>query len=296
MKRILLILSLLLFAGLSAWYFTKPYDYRVNMQVPALNGTVEQSFLAWSASLDSSTVTTSTRKFNHDITREGKHYNFEWQLEEGSDRHTDISVYIRADSTGFQDRLSLLFSETLLEKHSEGLLLDYLAFLENHLANFRIRFAGRDTLTEKYCACVVTKTTQSGKAWGMMKNYPLLNGVLGDQGVQLDGRPFLAIREWDRENHTLSYDFCYPVKRSDSLPTHPEIFYRKFESVPALKAVYNGNYITSDRAWYLLLKEAERLGIEDHDLPVEIFFNNPNMGGNELEWTAEIYLPLGKKY
>jgi hypothetical protein len=28
------------------------------------------------------------------------------------------------------------------------------------------------------------------------------------------------------------------------------------------------------------------------DTPVEVFYNNPNMGGNALTWKAEIYLPL----
>jgi len=34
-----------------------------------------------------------------------------------------------------------------------------------------------------------------------------------------------------------------------------------------------------------------------HDLktigePIEFFYNNPNFGGNELEWKAEIFLPV----
>lgn len=294
-KTFLLILSLVL-VGLAIWYFTKPYDYRVNMSVPALNGTVEQSFITWAKSLDSCTITTSKSTFEQQITWEGEPYDFRWELKEPSDLESEVAVFISSPGFDWADRVSLLISSTELETHSKAILGDYLSFLENHLANFRVRIAGRDTLPAKFCACVETKTTQSGKAWGMMKNYPLLNGVLGDQGVALDGRPFLAVREWDRVNHQLVYDFCYPVKETDSLPSHPELYYRRFEAVPALKAVYNGNYITSDRAWYHLIKEAAALGIEDYELPVEIFYNNPNMGGNELEWTAEIYLPLGKKY
>lgn len=294
-KTVLLILSLIL-VGLTIWYLTKPYDYRVNMSVPALNGTVEQSFITWANSLDSCTIKTSGNIFQQKLTWEGEHYEFQWELEEPSDRKSDIAVFISSPDFDSADRIALLFSNTKLETHSTTVLSDYLSFLENHLANFKVRIADRDTLPAKFCACVETKTSQRGKAWGMMKNYPLLNGVLGDQGVVLDGRPFLAVREWDREKHTLVYDFCYPVIESDSMPSHPEMFYRNFDAVPALKAVYNGNYITSDRAWYHLLKQAAALGIENYELPVEVFYNNPNMGGNELEWTAEIYLPLGKKY
>ena len=56
--------------------------------------------------------------------------------------------------------------------------------------------------------------------------------------------------------------------------------------------IYNGNYITSDRAWYELLDDAERKNIEVHQTPVEVFYNNPNYGGDELNWKAEIYMPL----
>ena len=70
----------------------------------------------------------------------------------------------------------------------------------------------------------------------------------------------------------MSYDRLYPKK--------------------ALKAIYHGNYITSDRAWYALMDYAEKNGIEVVPEPVEVFFNNPNMGGDALNWTAEIYLPI----
>jgi len=59
-----------------------------------------------------------------------------------------------------------------------------------------------------------------------------------------------------------------------------------------LKAIYNGNYITSDRAWYALLDYAAKNGIAVTGLPIEIFNNNPNMGTNELEWETEIFMPL----
>ena len=64
------------------------------------------------------------------------------------------------------------------------------------------------------------------------------------------------------------------------------------ESVKALKATYNGNYITSDRAWYALLEHAERNAIKVSETPIEVFYNNPNFGGDELQWNAEIFMPL----
>jgi len=46
------------------------------------------------------------------------------------------------------------------------------------------------------------------------------------------------------------------------------------------------------RAWYALINYAKKNNIEIEKKPVEIFYNNPNFGGNELDWKAEIYLPI----
>ena len=61
-----------------------------------------------------------------------------------------------------------------------------------------------------------------------------------------------------------------------------------------MKAEFNGNYIFSDRAWYELRDYAEKKGLKVTDKPLEIFFNNPNMGGDELQWKADIYMPLAE--
>jgi effector-binding domain-containing protein len=79
------------------------------------------------------------------------------------------------------------------------------------------------------------------------------------------------------------------------LPGHPDLNYKQIPATRALKAIYNGNYITSDRAWYTLLDYAEKMKEEVTPLPLEVFHNNPNMGGNELQWKAEIYMPLKEK-
>lgn len=294
MRRWLLIGLGIIFIAILGWYYLKPYDYQVNLTVPAIPGTVEQSLLTWSETQDSSTVSILNGSLQQRFKVGERTYIYSWELK-GTNDNTDISVFVHDPQYTFKDRLALLFEESRLESDSKSVVKDYLSFLQAHLSRFRVRIVGADSLPAKFCACVETKTSQRGKAWGMMKNYPLLNGVLGDAGVELDGRPFLQIREWNKIGQQLVYDFCYPIKKQDSLPQHPEIYYREFEQQAALKAVYNGNYITSDRAWYHLLREAREQGLPNTGLPVEVFFNNPNMGGNELQWTAEIYLPLEKR-
>ena len=77
-----------------------------------------------------------------------------------------------------------------------------------------------------------------------------------------------------------------------SLPFIEEIRYLEVPPRKALMAEYNGNYITSDRAWYALLDYAEKNKLGVTGLPLEVFYNNPTLGGDALRWKAEIYIPL----
>ena len=71
-----------------------------------------------------------------------------------------------------------------------------------------------------------------------------------------------------------------------------KVTYLNLNKGQGLIAIYNGNYITSDRAWYALLNYADKNNISVDALPIEIFYNNPEMGGNALLWKTEVYLPL----
>ena len=104
----------------------------------------------------------------------------------------------------------------------------------------------------------------------------------------------IAFKDGDQNISTdrIKYNFCYPILKPDSLPQDGLVFFKEFQGGAAVKATYNGNYISSDRAWYALLEYAEKKGLKVKETPVEIFFNNPNMGGDALKWRADIYLPL----
>ena len=128
-----------------------------------------------------------------------------------------------------------------------------------------------------------------------MQNYGLLATVMGSNDVKLNGPPFVEITNWDMQTDSIAYNFCFPIIRSEKLPNHPIIKYKRVFANKALKATYNGNYITSDRAWYTLLKKAKDENKDIELTPIEYFHNNPNFGGDALRWKAEIYMPLSKK-
>ena len=280
--------------GLLIWYFAKPYDYRVTFKVRTLPGIVNQTIQVWSATLDSATVATgnSLGELTQQITFEDSLQQFSWKITPLTDSTSRVRVYASDPEHFLANRLQIPFADTDFEKRTRNTLLDFNSVLSEHLKEFRVRISGKAALKSTFCACTHVAGRQFDKARGMMQNYPLLGTILADNGVPLNGPPFIEIQEWDMLEGRIAYDFCYPIRRTEKLPEHPDILYRQFDGGPALKAIYNGNYITSDRAWYALMHHAESNNIQVTGLPVEIFLNNPNVGGDALQWTAEIYMPI----
>ena len=167
--------------------------------------------------------------------------------------------------------------------------------LKDHTNKIKVTLLGEEDIPSKYLAYVPIKATQFQKAGGMMQNFSYLTNELYTSGVQLDGPPMLEVTQWDMENDSLYYNFGQPIIRSEKLPIGTDIQYKRLFSKRALKAEYNGNYITSDRAWYALLDYAKKHNIEVEPHPVEIFYNNPSTGAAELTWKAEIYMPIKEK-
>lgn len=294
MKRIGIILLIIIF-GVLAWYFLiKSHDYQVDFNVEANAGTVYQTIKSWNDVQDMSKIIkvegiykiTQELQFNDSI------HQYSWNIRPLNDSTSHISVYATDMDHSMRNKIAIPFSDTNFEKRTRQSLLDFNNKLNEHLESIKVQVVGMSEIRSAYCACTTLSTSQFNKARGMMKDYPLLNGILANNNVVLDGPPILEVTRWNMEKDSLEFNFCYPIIKSDSLPTHPQIHYKQIRSKKAIKAVYNGNYITSDRAWYALLDYAKRTHQEVTALPLEIFYNNPNMGGDELRWKAEIFMPL----
>lgn len=294
MRKVLTVIIGFVVLGVLWYLFIKRGDYQVNFDAKANSGTVSQMVKLWSKALDNSEITdwdglstVSQRiKFNDST------HVYYWKLKPVHDSLTEVSVRVTDIDHSLQNRVSLLFSDTDFKKRTRKSILDFGQKLNEHLDNFRVTVEGVEDLGTTYCACVEVETTQYGKAEGMMKNYLFMSTVLVNNNIELNGVPFVEITHWDKEKDSIAYDFCYPIIRSERLPRIKTIKYKRLFDARVIKAEYNGNYITSDRAWYSLLNYADRNGYEVDGLPIEFFYNNPNMGGDELRWKAEVYLPI----
>lgn len=296
MRKIIFFIGVILIGGFIWYLFIKPHDYQVNFKVKTFPGTINQFIKTWSTNIEHSEVLKQENEDLLELKQQLKFgdstYIYTWNIIPETDSTSLVKVYVKDTEHSFSNKLLVPFSDTDFEKRTRKTLLDFNKKLSEHITTFKVKIIGVEQINSTFCACTNLTTTQFGKAGGMMKDYPLLDGILANNGVKLNGRPFLEVTNWDMVNENLTFNFCYPILKSDILPQHPELIYKRFPSITGVKAEYYGNYITSDRAWYALLDYAKENNISVKALPIEVFHNNPNMGDNELKWKTEVYLPL----
>ncbi|MEE1961255.1 GyrI-like domain-containing protein [Allomuricauda taeanensis] len=294
MKKVFISVPILLLVLLLWYLFIKPQDYQVSFKAKAIPGTIYETVKAWNMGFDSVVPLQfeSPTHFEQTIVVNDSVHVYEWNITPIHDSLSQVKVNIKDPEHTLKNKVSVPFSDTDLEKGVRKTLIQFNGFLNDHLKDFKVSIVGEAELFSSFCACVALNTTPENKARGMMANYSLLNSFLVENGVTLNGLPFVEVENWDLKANMLTYNFCYPILRSEKLPNHPDIAYKRIFSKKTLKAIYNGNYITSDRAWYALLDYAQKNNIAVENKPIEVFYNNPNMGGNELNWKTEVYMPL----
>ena len=294
MKKFSAIIGFLII-GFLLWYLIiKPYDYLVTFKVKTSAGTINQSIKLWNTSLENSSPIQqeNLKNLTQQIIVKDSTFNYDWSISSVNDSISKVNVYVTDIDHSFANKISIPFGTTDFEKRTQNTITNFIDKLKEHLNKIRVRVVGIDSTRTTYCAYIPMKGLQIEKARGMMQNYSLLTSVLSAENIEMNGTPFVEITNWNTQNDSIAYNFCFPVIKSDSLPIDPRIQYKQYNGVKALKASYNGNYITSDRAWYALLDYAGNNDIEIVKKPLEVFYSNPNFGGDELKWEAQIYLPI----
>lgn len=294
MKKILFVVIVFLIGGLVWYLFLKPYDYVVNFEAKTFPGAIQQTIQLWNNRLDNSeiidkegiTELTQQLKFGDSV------HIYKWQMIRINDSLSKIKVYARDRDYSLSNKIAIPFSDTDFEKRTRKTILDLGEMLVNHIDKFKVDVVGKEQLKSTYCACTSMQTSQLSKTKGMRDDFPLLDNFFVNNDVRLNGQPFIEVTDWDMLRDSIQFNFCYPIIQPELDPYHPEIIYKRLPRKQAIKAVYYGNYTTSDRAWYALLDYARENNLEVTGLPVEFFFNNPNLGGDELNWKAEVYMPI----
>ena len=292
MRKWILGLGFVLIAVIIWYLFIKPFDFSVSFKAKTLPEIINQSVKVWNGQVKGTIAQNSSGNIEQRIQTQNDSLTYHWDISMLNDSISQVKVFVKDENLSILDKLKIPFSDTNYEKAVKEDLTEFLVLLNDQLKNIKITIIGVSSIDSTYCAYVPIKGKQFEKARGMMEYYSLLSSMFIDKDVELNGPPFVEITKWDRETDSIFYNFCYPIIKKDSLPPHNKVKYKQFEGRKAIKAIYNGNYMTSDRAWYALQHYAEKNSLDIIDLPIEVFKNNPNMGGNELEWETAVYLPL----
>jgi len=295
MKKKIISLIGALFLGVLLWYlFIKPYDYLVSFKAKTFPGAINQSIKTWNKSLENRGVIDQVdiNNLTQQITFNDSIFSYKWKINSINDSTSNVKIYIKNIDHSLKNKIMIPFSNTDFEKRTKSTLVGFTEKLNEHIKKFKVDIKGESEIRSTYCAYVPIKTDQLGKAKGMMDNYSLLSTHIAKNEIELNGLPFIEVMSWDMVNDSIYYNFCYPIIEKDSLAPHKLISYKQVDSKKALKAIYNGNYITSDRAWYALIDYADKRKIQIDFKPFEIFHNNPGLSGDELNWKAEVYLPI----
>ncbi len=293
MKRIFFYSCLVVLACLGYYVFFNSYDYKVSFKAKTLPGDVIETLRIWNKSLKESEIlqVDSFNTLKQFIKWNENEYVFDWHFS-FADSLTEIQVGITQPGHSKKNRLFIPFSEQEIERDAEGISRVFFDVLRQHLEITKVKIVGESEIDSSFCFCKRIVTTQTDKANAMMQYYPVINSVVESISLKVLGAPGVKVVRWNHSDNFLEYDFCFPVMSSDSLVNVESFEYRAFKKTKALKAIYNGNYITSDRAWYELIEYAQSNGYKTTGHPIEYFIDNPNYGSDELKWKAEIYIPI----
>jgi len=293
------------FLGSLIWYlFINPYDYSVTFNAKTAPGTLFNNVEEWNLlnkKLDSFTTYNINAKkaftfINETLKIKGRSLDVTWNFKSINDSITHVKVGVTEKEKSIYNRLTIPFLDTPFEEIVINTIKDYKKGIEYELKEkVRVKNIELDTIPKMTYAYVQFKNIEmSKKAEQMMKYNARLLQFVNENNLKGGNHPFLIINKWDLNKSIIDFRFCFPVKQNDSMPTHEYIKFDVLKPTKALKAVYNGNYITSDRGWFALHEYAKRHNITIDNNPLEIFYNNPFYGGNELKWKAEIYMPIKK--
>jgi effector-binding domain-containing protein len=289
---------LLILIGI-VFLYTRPSDYQAHFNVNATPDVAYYNILKWdtwnrnesNAKIDilsTKPVTDITQK----VTQIDTTFIFKWEFKMLDDSMSEVRVYVSDPDRKFYNRLTLPFANTRFRKGVRDNLLDVKTRMELMLEKFHYKFTGYQHFEQRSCVYINLQSTLKGKARAMMSNVIELNQFVRQNNLELDGKPFLVFNNWNESKDSINFDFCFPIKRIEAVPEDPKIKFMTVDGMDAIKTDFYGNYGMTDITWYNLAEEAKKLGYQRNNKLIEVYFNDPHSGGNELEWKAEIYMGI----
>lgn len=280
----------------ACWYFAiKKYDYSITFQTHTTAGETYQKLLYYKTG-DAQELEIIEKQPFSKIIQNGKFLNvpvrLTWQFLKKNDTLSIVQIGVNHLQQPFRERIKVLFGPTPTQREVAHTLSQFQNSLLRDAAFYEVKIIGKTTTPMETCACIDLENEVDKKAFDMMSQIHVLSDYIRNNALEMTARPRIQVNRWDLKTNRISYDFCFPVKAGSIGKPHPWIVLKNFQGREALKAIYKGNYMSSHLAWIRLLDYAEKNNLQTVQEPLEIFQDNPEMGGDAREWETAIYLPL----
>jgi effector-binding domain-containing protein len=304
MKKIFISIAFIILLALigATFLFTRPSDYQAHFTVKATPDIVYYNILNWniwnrdeSSSKIDILIKTPVSNISQKVALNDTTLIFKWEFKKINDSITMVRVFVSDPNRKLYNRLTIPFKNTRFKISVRNNVLDIETRLEVMLEKLRYKYTGFHHFEKRSCVYMNLRCPLKAKATTMMSNVTELNQFVRQNNLELDGNPFLVIHDWNESNESndsISFDFCFPIRRISAVPENPKIRYMTVESMDALKTDFFGNYGITDITWYSLAEEVKKQGYRGNNKLIEVYFNDPHSGGNELEWKAEIYMGI----
>jgi len=300
-KGLRLILGIL-FLGLLAWHFLiKDYNYRVSFTTKDSPGLVYRNLVGWEflKDLENESIVELLNKQPYQVVSQSVRvndslFNYKWKISKTKDSLTKVVVYITDTEHQFKQNLLSPFSANNFVKRSIKTVQDLGQEWVNYRENYQIGPVSKNRVREQFCAYISLETKVANKAGSMVRNIADVMDYINANNLELKGDPFLQVTQWDQIQGTIQYDFCFPISPEDTLVNNTKVKFKTVAAFDGIKTSFNGNYSISDISWYTLLDYAKENNIPVHNLPFEIYKDDPHSGGNPIQWEAEVYLPIAQ--
>lgn len=299
MKKRLSYTLLFLLVATGIWYFfIKEYDYLVTFETKNAPGIVYNKLVNWNqgrATEDEVTILNKTpySQVQLELVQDNSKTIMNWQFQSISDSVTKIKVQFKDPDHGISERFKLLIGQSGLVESSIKTAKKVRTELKAHTTRYRTHSIQESFIPERHCACTKTDSIKMlMKATNMMRTNAVLSDFLVRNDLSVTEFPLLEVTRWNRETEQIDFEFCFPVPKDKEYLPIQGVYIKSFPKRKALKVIFNGNYLISDRAWYKAVDYAQRNQLDIAPYPTEFYYNDPHSGTDELSWVAEIYFPL----
>lgn len=288
------------------WYlFIKKYDYQFTMDTNNSPGNAYQEVFEWKKLNDSISedhISVIQSEPFKEITQKVRSSNnseieLNWEFEKKNDSLTEIVLNVRSDKNLLVNRLDIInpFVKSIYIDSLKQHLLAFRQNLKDEQKAYRIQITDSIvTSPQLNCICYTSENIPvKGKAMEMVRTINILEDYILSNDLKLTGNPIVKVINWNRMESVIDFDFCFPVNLTQETGPNEKVKFRQIASSSSLKAIFNGNYRLSHKAWFDLLHAADERNLKTNGLPLEIFFNNPNVESTpSSSWKAKIFLPI----